>query len=166
MALQCEDQTTSARFGNTLRTVVPGVISMALFGLLTACILAVVKATHQSFAGTWYALFLFPVGLPLIFLAACSPTLLFCISIQDGRVKHLLLNRYVLSDFPVADFRRMEGHQAGFASVIRFKGDKSIRFFGAHLRIMAELHRALVAAKRVARSNPKHSESQHEDVSL
>jgi hypothetical protein len=78
---------------------------------------------------------------------ACLPTLTVSIRIEEGKVKRLFLDRYVLAEFPMADFTFMELWRRPWGAVIHFNGGQKIRFLGAHLGIMAELQNALEHGK-------------------
>lgn len=141
---------------------------MLLLGTGLAGILAFVAIAKHTFERGWPVLLLLPVGFPAIILACVSPTLMFSIWVGGGRVRHVFLNRYVLSDIPVSDFQHMRIRSSRYGGLLYrrygfspadtgywpgpwgvklyFKHDRTIRFVGVHLRILHELKLALMEA--------------------
>jgi energy-coupling factor transporter transmembrane protein EcfT len=138
------------RFGNTLTSIRPGIAMMALLGIVVGIIGLVAGIMHHTLGRTWPFGVLLVIALPAVFFLGCLPTLAFSIRIEKGRVQDLLLNYYVLSDFPVEDFKSMKIQRGPWAAQIFFTHNRSIRFIGAHLGELAMLNTALKDAKRKA----------------
>ena len=132
------------RYGNTPKSVLPVIHVMFLIG----CVLGVVGYILMSVRGDrWYVpvmLFLLP---PIGIIAVLIPTFLFCIKLEDGYVKHVFLNRYILSQYSVADF--VETNFRGLAGwpTIWFTNNRTIRFIGAYWGVLIQLDKDLQAAK-------------------
>jgi hypothetical protein len=162
------------RYGNSWHPGRLGMAVMAVLGTATAGIVVSVMSFNHDLARDWSELFAPLLIFASVFVVILSPTLMFSIWLGGGRVRHVFLNTYVLSDLPVSDFEDMllaaggvRGRHiaayAGFtnadfdptpsgpwAATLYFKHDRRIRFFGAHMRIMRSLKDALIAAKRQA----------------
>jgi hypothetical protein len=65
------------------------------------------------------------------------------IRIEEGRVKHWLLDCFILSDVLVVDLVLMEISKTPWAAVILFNEHRTIRFIGVHLDIMGALQATL-----------------------
>jgi hypothetical protein len=138
------------RFGNTLAVVSRGIAAMTVLGLVLGCICVAASVSHQTIVDRWSVCVLLTFMPPSFFLLSCTPTLVFSIHIEAGRVKHMLLNRFVLSDLPTADFERLEWVRSPLPVKIVFTGNRRIHFVGAHLRVIGELREALASAKKTA----------------
>ena len=136
------------RFGNTLATIRCGIIMMALLDVLVGIIGLVASIKYHTVDRTWPVAVLSVFMPPVVFFLACLPTLAFSIRIEEGRVKHLLLDRFILSDFPAAEFESIEIWKKPWAAVIFFTDNRAIRFFGAHLGLIGALRTALEDEKR------------------
>jgi hypothetical protein len=142
------------RFGNTFTTIRGGIAMMTLLGVLAGIFGLVASVKYHTVDRTWPLSVLLVFMPPVVFFLACLPTLAFCIRIEEGRVKHLLLDRFVLSDFPLVDFRSMEIWKKPWAAVIVFTENRSIRFFGAHLGVIGSLRAALEDGKKEKANQP------------
>lgn len=91
----------------------------------------------------WMIFFLFPAVVGLAIL----PTILFSIHIEDGRVRHLFLDRWVLGSANTRDFDFMQAPGGFFAAILHFKDGTKIRFFGAGLGVLADLEEELSMEK-------------------
>ena len=99
----------------------------------------------------WYVpivLFLLP---PVGIIAVLIPTFLFCIKLEDGYVKHVFLNRYILSQYPVADFAKTNFHALTGWPKIRFTNNRTIYFIGAYWGILLQLDKDLQSARKAAK---------------
>ena len=161
------------RFGNTLAKYRRGLVIALALGLIVDIVIVFVAPSHEALVANWSVLVLLP-AIPLLPFIFISPTLLFSIHIEDGRVRHMFLDRYVLTDLPASDFEdllltrsgtyqaRRIAERAGFtaadidsvpgfwAATLYFKHGQKIHFFGAHIRILRSLKDALIAAKQHA----------------
>ena len=138
------------RYGNTPKSILPAIQMMLLVGGLSAVIGVIVMIVRGNYERWYIAIVLFlipPVGI----LAALIPTLFFCIKLEDGYAKHVFLNRYILSQYPVADFVELEFGRSGGLPKIRFTKHRTIYFYGAHLRIFSQLDKDLQSAKKAAK---------------
>lgn len=131
-------------YGNT-----PRVISrVALIGLFLGMAAAVVAVVGGLIAGNlaWhrahYIVLIIFVS-PAILVLAVAPTVCFRIRIADGRVQHLFLGRYVLSDYPLQDFLCIQRFERGCAAVLHFRDGGRIHFLGAHWGEISRLARDL-----------------------
>lgn len=75
------------------------------------------------------------------------PTTLFNISVEDGTIRHLFLNRYILAEHPIDDLEAIDLGRGLFAVVLHFRDGARIRFLGAHI---AECHRLADDLTRMA----------------
>ena len=125
---------------------------MTLLGVLVGFVGLVASVKYHTVDRTWPVSVLLIFMPPVVFFLACLPTLALSIHIEEGRVKHLLLDRFILSDFPVAEFVSMEIWKRPWAAVIIFTESRSIRFFGAHLGIISALQTTLEDGKKEANS--------------
>lgn len=161
------------RFGNTFAMFRRGLLFLVLLGLVVdAVVIFLAVYLHTVAAANWPVLVILPLGFPMLLSLALGPTLLFSIHVVDGRVRHMLLDRYVLSDLPAPDFEdlrlnsgrrymdRLIAERSGFtsadfehrpnglwAATLYFKHGRKIRLFGMHMRIMRSLKDALISAR-------------------
>jgi hypothetical protein len=138
------------RFGNTIASIRGGIVVMSILGLLVGVIGLLIAPNHHTLARTWPVAIVLVMVPSVAFSIACLPTLAFSIRLEQGRVKHLLLDHYVLSDFPVASFTAVEVWNRPWGGVIHFQGNKKIRFLGAHFGILGQMQAALERAKQEA----------------
>jgi len=143
------------RFGNTFAAISRGIAVMTLLGLITGGICVMASIWHHTIAAAWPVCVLLTLTPPAIFFVACVPTLALSVYIEGGRVKHMFLDRFVLSDLPVADFERVEWLKRPFPVKIVFTENRRIQFFGAHLGIVGALNAALESAKKRANQTPE-----------
>ena len=92
------------RFGNTFTRIRGGMVAMLVLGLILDLVLFFIAGSAHEPAHEWLVLLVCPLALAGIFSIAVSPTLLFSIHLEGGRVRHMLLDRYVLNDFSAKDF--------------------------------------------------------------
>lgn len=116
---------------------------MALLGVLVGIISFVGSIIYHTVGRTWPVVVLLGFMPPVVFFLACLPTLAFSIRIEEGRVRHFLLDRFILSDFPIAEFVSMESWKKPWAAVIFFTEHRAIRFIGVHLGTIGALRAAL-----------------------
>ena len=135
------------RFGNTLKTIRRSIAVMTILGVVVGVVCSVVALTTGTLNQTWPIALMLTLALPGILFIVCLPTLAFSIRIEEGRVKHCFLDRYVLSDYPLADFKSIERWEYPWAAVIYFRRGIMIRFFGAQDLVVIELEEALERAK-------------------
>jgi len=127
-----------------------GIVAMGLVGLIAGGISLGMVLAHGMLPSKWFYLVGLILGLPAFFMLVCLPTIAFSIQIEAGRVRHVLFDRFVLSDFPVSQFRRMDTMVGLFGAIIYFEQGRAIRFFGAHLGILTQLRKELQRLKREA----------------
>jgi hypothetical protein len=108
-------------YGNTPRALYRvAVIGMSL-GFLTAMagiVMGLIEGT-LVWNRLLHALLFLLLG-PFVLVLAVAPTVLFRIRIADGRVQHIFLGGYVLSDYPLQDLRWMRRFEGGCAAVLHF----------------------------------------------
>lgn len=139
------------RYGNTFASLRAGLLGVVIFGLCMATVVLVIHLFGHAPHLTWRGLVLIAF-LPLAAVVlACSPTLMFSIRLDGGRVKHVMFDRYILSDFPLADFEEMRRSRGPWAAKLVFSDGRSIRFVGAHMEIIAALEAALEASRPAGR---------------
>lgn len=78
------------------------------------------------------------------------PTILFRIRLVRGRVQHVFLNRYVVSDYPIHEYERTKRNSRGCAAVLHFQGGHKIHFFGAQGGELDRMEKDLKRMKREA----------------
>jgi hypothetical protein len=78
------------------------------------------------------------------------PTVLFRIRLIRGRVQHVFLNRYVVSDYPIHEYERTKRNSRGCAAVLHFQGGHKIHFFGAQGGELDRMEKDLKRMKREA----------------
>jgi len=134
-------------------TVRSGIFFMFLFCFAIGIIAAICATVENGYKQIFL---LFPIVLSLITPVAwfifISPTLLFCIKLEDGYVKHVFLDRYVLSQYLIADF--VEIKTCGWPQ-IRFTKKRRINLYGMHLGILAQLQKDIKAAKKMVSVFPQ-----------
>ena len=128
---------------------------MAILGIVAGTIGLAAGVRHHTLNRSWSMVAMLVFVPPVAVCLACLPTLAVSIRIEEGKVKHLLLDRYVLAAFPVADFTSMELWRRPWGAVIHFKGGQRIRFIGAHLGILTELQNVLEQGKNGANQAPE-----------
>lgn len=139
------------RFGNTVSTISRGAAVLTAVGAIA---LALVFAFGPPVRPerSWSLIAFVFIG-PAAFLAFCVPTLMVSIRVEEGRVRHFLLGRITLSDFPVKDFVALETQGvAPWAAVLQFTQNRRIRFFGAHRGILRNLEKFLKQEKMAIQS--------------
>lgn len=131
-------------YGNTPRMI----SRAALMGFCLGMVATAVGVAGGKMTGTlvrsraaW--LFLPLLVLPGLLVLAVASTVLFRIRIVDGRVRHVFLGRYLLSDFALQDYVCMKRFERGCAAVLYFRNGGRIHFFGAHMGEMSRLERDL-----------------------
>lgn len=139
------------RYGNTLRSIRGGIVTTGILGIAVAATGLAAGIAHHTIDRLWPVCFWLFGAPPLVFVCACLPTLVFSIRIEEGRVRHVMLDRFILSDFPASDFMSMTTGNKPWAVVLRFTDSRKIRFLGAHLGVIGQLRAALAEAKK--RSN-------------
>jgi len=145
------------RHGTTLRSFFPAIQLMLLLGSVLGSIgiIAGLVAgwsfeTRQSVP---VILFIAPPAMMLIFL---MPALLFSIKLENGQVRLMLLNRFILSQYPAADFVEMKFNAKGascnnLCPKIRFTNNRTINFHGPRdPSILHQLDKDLQAARDAA----------------
>jgi len=147
------------RYGDTPKSIFPLIQLMLLFGsvLGISAIIAGVVAGWSFETRQFVPMILF-LALPAIMFIFLIPTLLFSIKLEDGQVKLMLLNRFILSQYPAADFVELKFYTKGasfnnLCPQIRFTDNRTINFHGYHdIRILHQLDKDLQAAKETARA--------------
>jgi len=81
---------------------------------------------------------------------AIAPTLMFSIHIVGDWVEHRMLDKWVLSRAQTSDFKRMDSPAGIFAAILQFSDGTKMRFFGAHLGILASLNTELQQRMKTA----------------
>ena len=134
------------RYGNTPKSVFPAIHVMVLVGFAAAIFGAILMGMGklEPRSSTLVKLFLLPPG---AIIAALTPTFLFCIKLEDGYVKHVFLNRFILSQYPVVDFVKTNFRGLAGEPKIWFMNNRKIRFIGAYWGELIQLDKDLKAAK-------------------
>lgn len=144
------------RFGNTLSSIRPGIVIMTILGTALGLFALVYNPSHISLSQSWRTIVSLVLIPPGVFLFACLPTCVFSIRIEEGQVKHLFFDRYVLSQYSITDFTKMEIGKRPWGAVIHFKDENKIRFLGANLGIIGKLNKTLTKAKSEANQRSDH----------
>ena len=139
------------RYGDTPKSIFPPIQLMLLFGSVLGISAIIAGAVAGwSFETRQFAPMILFLALPAIMFIALLPTLLLCIKLEDGQVKHVFLNRYVLSQYPAADFVELKYGRSGgrtYWPQIRFTNKRTMYFYGMHLGICSQLNKDLKAAR-------------------
>lgn len=120
---------------------------MLLVGFAAGILGLILMSVRGDYDTRWYVpivLFLLPPG---AIIAVLIPTLLFCIKLENGYVKHVFLNRYILSQYPVADFVKTNFGYRGSWPSIQFTRNRTIYFFGAYWGVLLQLDEDLKTAR-------------------
>ena len=120
------------RFGNSWKIVALCTLFGVMLGIL-AFVCAIVFGSVEERPWFMDNFLLLPGMIGGIMFLAVAPTAILSVQIADGKVRHVLLNRFVLSEADVTDY---EDRKVG--PVLRFKQGKSIRLYGMQ---RAELRR-------------------------
>ncbi len=80
-------------------------------------------------------------------MACIAPTLIFDILVDEKNITHRAFGRWILSRKPIDGLVHVEFARGMWGAKLDFRDGSAIRFFGAHLGILADLERHL---KRVA----------------
>ena len=135
---------TRTDYGNTLREMRKPLQA----AVLTGCILvffgtADFLSEHKLTLARFLLLCLAGAGVPALLLLVVSPSFASRIQIRDGRVRHLLFGRKLLSDLPLEDYLRVKTHEDRCAAVIHFTEGRRIRIFAMRMteveRLTADL---------------------------
>jgi hypothetical protein len=124
-------------FGNTLHQLRSiSMVGIILSLIVTAIFLAVAYAHHRL--AQFYDMLPISILLALILPAVIFPTCLVSIRVTRTQIQHLFLRRWLISEGPLADLQQVDlSNSSGM--IFRFRDGSSIRFLGAHLRILQEL---------------------------
>lgn len=122
-------------YGNSPRILLRVALNGFCIGIaLVTCVLYVLPTTERIGLLVWLLL------MPGTILTACVlPTVLFRVRIQNGRVQHLFLGKYPLSDYPLENFVGIKHPSRACAAVLHFKENRRIHFFGASVREISRL---------------------------
>lgn len=142
------------RYGNTPSVLIRPVLTLTALGILAATfsLLMMRFVEHKSWTESLRVLWIAPVA-PLGFLVCVIPTLLFSIHLHKGYIEHRLMDRWVLSRAPVADYEGMKTPARFCAAVLEFKNCQKMHFFGAQRRIIEEMRNQLAKAARQTQPN-------------
>lgn len=143
------------RFGNTPSVLIRPVLTLAALGILAATFSLFMMrfVEHKSWAESLRALWIAPIA-PAVFLLGVVPTVLFSIHLHKGYIEHRLMDRWVLSRAPVADYKAMKTPGRICAAVLEFKNCQKMHFFGAQRRIIEDMRNQL--AKAALQTQPNH----------
>lgn len=110
-------------YGNTPRIILRAALSGLCLGIVATIAVViigyVIEGTLMWDRAQWLVVPLL-VG-PVCLVLAVTPTVLFRIQIAEGRVRHIFLGRYVLSDYPLKDFICLRRFERGCAAVLYFR---------------------------------------------
>ena len=112
-----------------------------VFALFAGTLLALDFYHRNRFATDWPAALVFGLvfgAIPPLFVL---PTCLFSLRLDEEHVTHLLCGRVVLRRRPIACLESVRVGLGFFGVVLQFTDGSSIRFLGAHMRIIAALCR-------------------------
>lgn len=124
-------------YGNTPKTLVKVtfvgvVISAALYAIFIAAAAAQGGAPGVAAVFAWPVVAV-PAGVGLILPVAVLPTTLTNLRVEGRTIRHLLANRWTISEGSVDDLAEIELGRGLFAVVLRFRDGRRIRLLGAHV---------------------------------
>jgi hypothetical protein len=126
-----------AYFGNTLGHLRRASIVGAIFATVAGVLFLSVSYAHGNLSSGWVSGVVLALCIGGILPFIVSLTCLFSIRLDEERVTHLFCGRFILSQYPLSELASIEMGGA-FAVVFRFSRG-TIRFFGAHLRVVQSL---------------------------
>lgn len=130
-------------FGNTFTEV----RSVSVFGLILSTIVAVlficIGYTHGTLSTCWPQVVVITLAIGVVVPLAVLLTSLFSIRLDEQRVAHLFLRRFVLGERPLSELVGADFFRGTFPVVFRFSDGSHIRFIGAHVGIVSALRRRL-----------------------
>jgi hypothetical protein len=133
----------STDFGNTFvhlrRVSVFGLILAAVVGVLFFC----VGYAHGTLSTHWLELVLITLAIGAAVPFVVLLTTLFSIRLDEQRVTHLFLRRFVLSQHPLSALVATEFFGRPFPVVMRFSDGSCLRFIGAHVGVISAMRRRL-----------------------
>jgi hypothetical protein len=124
-------------FGNDFKVLRKAIIAGAVFGLVAMIFAICVSATgHWAPQGPIALLFVF-LGPPVAIGLGAAPTLACSVRIRGKMVQQVLFKKYVVSQYPVADFVRTG--TGGCGQFLLFREKRKMRLVGMHLAEFARL---------------------------
>lgn len=142
------------RFGNTPSVLIRPLLTLSVLGLLIAVFAMFMMryVEDKSWAESLRVLWIAPIA-PAVFLLGVVPTVLFSIHLHNGYVEHRLMDRWVLSRAPVADYEGMKTPARFCAAVLEFKNRQKMHFFGAQRSIIEDMRNQLAKVARQTHPN-------------
>jgi hypothetical protein len=125
-------------FGNTFVHLRRVSIVGAIFAFVTGILFILVAYAHDRLSTHWVSILVFPLCIGGILPFVVFLTCLFSIRLDERHIAHLFCGRFILSQQPLSE---LEGIEVGgaFAVVFRFSRGATIRFFGAHMRVVQSI---------------------------
>jgi hypothetical protein len=127
-------------FGNTLVELRHVSIVGAIFAVATGTLFVSVVYAHGRLGDNWPYLVVAPLCIGGILPLAVLPTCFFSIRLDNRHITHLFCGRWIISQRPLCELELVEvGRHSLFPVVFRFVDGSSIRFIGAHMRVIQAL---------------------------
>ncbi len=132
------------RFGNTTEQLRRGVVVGLVVGVVAYIFCAAMFVFYERLPLERLIPLTFVLVLPaLVISLAILPTLMFSIHLVGEWVEHRMLDKLVLSRARASQFISMQVPSGVFAAKLGFTDGTKMRFFGAHLEILASLESEL-----------------------
>jgi hypothetical protein len=129
-----------SEFGNTLVELRRSAIVGAIFAVVTGVLFVSVAYAHERLSTLWLGLVVSSLCIGGILPLVVLPTCLFSIRVDDQHVTHLFFGRFIISQHLLSELKSVETNRRSiFPVVLRFADGSSIRFIGAHLRVIQAL---------------------------
>ncbi|MGB3120590.1 MAG: hypothetical protein WBE58_17335 [Verrucomicrobiales bacterium] len=143
------------RFGNTAKQLRRGVIVGLVIGGVAYAFSAAMFVFYERLPLARLIPLTVIVVLPALVIGlAILPTLMFSIHFVGDRVEHRMLDKWILSKAPASEFISMQVPSGIFAAKLNFADGTKMRFFGAHLEILAALASELQLRTAKAQPDP------------
>ncbi|MEY2507291.1 MAG: hypothetical protein QOH01_1620 [Verrucomicrobiota bacterium] len=127
----------ATEFGNRLGHLRRASIMGAILATAIAIVFMSVAYAHGNLSRSWVSSILLALFIGCILPLVAFLTCLFSIRLDQERVTHVFCGRFVLSQQPLSELESIEVG-GPFAVVFRFSRG-TIRFFGAHMRVVQSL---------------------------
>ncbi len=137
----------SVDFGNDVHLVKRVALVGLAIGFVVAGGAVVAVGWPASDKVVWLLLVAF--GPAVVLSVVVGITAAFRVRLSEHSIQHVVLGRFVLSEFPLVEFRSMQH----MPPVLFFKGGKRMRLLGMHLGLLNELERS-IQARQKSSSNP------------
>ncbi len=131
-------------FGNDITAVKRVTLVGLVLGAIVAAIALFASGLPTPHRVGWVVLL--ALGPAIILGLAAGITTISRVELTEHSIQHVLFGRFILSEFPVNDFRSMQH----IPPVLLFEGGKRMRLLGMHLGLLSKLESSIRAQQKLS----------------